>query len=223
MGIRSQKLAAEACLKTRDRTAFMEWADSVRNPFRVLLSLTYDQNELVQWRAIEATGWVVAARSRSDNDKARDTLRRLFWQMNDESGGLTWRAPELIGESLVNVPVLIPEYADLLLSFLREEPFERGTHCAVCRLAHQDPKPFAGRGADLADSLGDADPAIRAYSALTLGALKNSDYRQVLQPLLDDDSQWRRYDLGSGNLETLTVGEAARAAVDMIDSTDRAA
>ena len=79
--------------------------------------------------------------------------------MNDESGGLGWHAPELIGEILVNVPDLIPEYANVLMSFLHEEPFERGTHCAVYRAASVEPKPFTERASELLDSLKDPDPA----------------------------------------------------------------
>ena len=223
MGIQSQKKAAEVLLRNRDRAAFLEWTKSVRNPFRVLLSATYHRDELMRWRAIEATGWVVGAQVTSDLDKVRDMLRRLFWQMNDESGGLAWHAPELIGEILVNVPDLIPEYADLFLSFLREEPFERGTHFAVYRVAQVNPKPFANRASELIDSLADFDPAIRAYAALTLGTLMKSGDSHILQPLFDDDSQLQHYDIGSGDLVTMTVGDAARIAVDMIDSTDRAA
>jgi len=223
MGIRSQKKEAEAILRNRDQAALLEWVESVRSPFRVLLSMTYDRDVLMRWRAIEATGWVVATGAASDLDKVRDMLRRLFWQMNDESGGLAWHAPELIGEILVSVPVLIPEYASLLLSFLREEPFEGGAHFAVYRAAQVNPEPFAGRAFELADSLANPDPAIRAYSALTLGMLKKPGFKHVLAPLREDRSQLRYYDFGSGDLVVMTVGEAAQKAIDMIDSTDRAA
>ena len=184
------------------------------------MSVTYDSDELVRWRAIEATGWVAGKSPSSDLDSVREMVRRLLWQMSDESGGLAWHASELIGEILVNVPVLIPEYADLLLSFLREEPFERGTHFAVYRVVQVNPKPFNDCVTDLVSSLADPDPAIRAFSALTLGVLKKSDCRHIMQPLLEDESQLQPYDFDSGDFVTITVGEAARIAIDLIDSKD---
>jgi len=223
MGIRSQKKEVETLLRHRDRIALLKWARSVRNPFRVLLSMTYDNDELIRWRSIETVGWVAALYAESDPERVRDTIRRLFWQMNDESGGLAWHASELIGEILVSVPVLIGEYADLLLSFLREEPFEKGTHFAVWRTAQVNPQPFADRASELVDSLTDPDPAIQAYSALTLGALKRPEYSHILKPLLENNSQFRHYDFGSGEFVAMSVGKAARIALDLIASSDRAA
>ena len=153
----------------------------------------------------------------ADLDKVRDILRRLFWQMNDESGGLVWQAPELIGEIIVNVPILIPEYAGLLLSFLREEPFERGTHFAIYRVAQINADPFVDRLSELVNSVSNPDPAIQAYSALALGTMKEQDFRRVLKPLLKDHSQLQHYDVRCGDFVTMTVGEAARMAINFKD------
>jgi methylated-DNA-[protein]-cysteine S-methyltransferase len=198
-----------------------EWAEVTRNPFRVLVSMTYHPDELLRWRAIEATGWIAGAVS--DLDYVRDMLRRLFWQMNDESGGLNWHSSELIGEILVNVPVLIGEYADLLQGFLKEEPFERGTHIAVYRAAQMNSGAFDSVASELVLSTSDPDPAIRAFAASTLVVLKKSDFAHVLQPLLEDDSELQYYDFGSGAVVTATVGTVVRSAVDMISSEGCAA
>ena len=223
MGIRSQKKAAEAVLRNRDQTSLIQWAEASRNPLRVLVSMTYHRNELIRWRAIEATGWVAGVRAKTDLEAVQDMVRRLHWQMNDESGGLAWHAPELIGEILVNVPVLIPEYADILLSFLREEPFEKGTHLAVCRAAQINPEPFVERVSELASSLANPDPAIRGYAAMALGALRKSSYNSVLKRLTEDVSRFQHYDMSSGDFVTLIIGEVASKALELINSQDRAA
>ncbi len=223
MGIRSQKTEVGAILRNRDRAALIEWAQSVRNPFRVLVSMTYDGDELVRWRAIEATGWVVGAQAVADLDRARDMLRRLFWQMNDESGGLTWHSPELIAEILVNVPELISEYAQMLPSFFHEEPFERGAHIAAYRIAMVKSEAFAECISDLSDSTGDSDPIIRAFAVLTLGALGATQCRDVIERLREDESEMRCYDFESGKLVSRRVSEAAQAALDAINSKERAA
>jgi len=185
--------------------------------------MTYDDNEFVRWRAIEAIGWVVAAYAEYDLDKVRDMLRRLLWQMNDESGGLTWHSPELIGEILVNVPTLIPEYADLLPSYLVEEPFERGTHFAVYRAALVDPKPFRNIIPKLVKSLDDPDPTIRAYSALALGAIGAKSHRADIERLLDDQSLVNYYDFACGEIVSKQVSELAQGALDMVNTRESAA
>ena len=98
MGIRTHKTAVREILADRDFNAVAAWADSVRSPQRVLFSLALDADELIAWRAIEAIGKMAAIQAESDLEKIRDSVRRLLWLMNDESGGLGWRSPEMIGE-----------------------------------------------------------------------------------------------------------------------------
>lgn len=204
MGMRTRKAAVRELLLQRDRNSVLKWADSVRNPIKTLISLTYDEDELVRWRAIEAVGWTVALYAESDLERVRDTIRSLLWLMNDESGGVGWHAPELIGEILVNVPVLISEYAGFLPSFFREEPFERGTHFAVYRVASVDPRPFADSVPDLVDSLNDPDPAIRAYAALALKAIGGSSMGDDTNKLQADKAEFLLYDFDTGQLNEVT-------------------
>jgi hypothetical protein len=125
--------------------------------------------------------------------------------MNDESGGLGWHAPEMIAEILINVPALIPEYAGLLPSYLREEPFERGTHFAVYRVAQVDPGPFVEHVPALTISLDDPDPAIRAYSALALTTITGSPGNPAAGEPRADDTTFMFYDFESGELRETTV------------------
>ncbi|UCC44111.1 MAG: hypothetical protein JSU65_13525 [Candidatus Zixiibacteriota bacterium] len=193
----------------RDRAALLKWAESVRNPFRVLMSMTFDRDGLVRWRAIEATGWIVAAFAPSELDRVRDMLRRLLWQMNDESGGLAWHAPELIGEILVNVPALIPEYAGLLTAYFHEEPFERGAFYAVSRVAAIEPKLFHDIAKDLEAALSNTDPQIRCSAALALAKIAGPSGRDTAARLLQDHASLTQYDFRTGQLRDLTVSRAA--------------
>lgn len=108
------KNEARRLLEKRDFDGLFLWMQSVRSPLRIVFSLTFDTDELIVWRAIEATGKIAAATAASDVEKVRDFIRRLLWLMNDESGALGWHAPEVIGEILVNVPSLIEEIGVLL-------------------------------------------------------------------------------------------------------------
>ena len=142
MSVRAHKGEIRELLERRDTERLLDWAGSMRNPRRTLLSLTYDASELIRWRAIEAIGKVCAQDAASNPDKVRDFVRRLLWLMNDESGGLGWRSPEIIGEILVNVPDFIKEFGALLPAYLVEEPFEAGAHLALYRVAQIDSSPF---------------------------------------------------------------------------------
>jgi len=184
---------------------------SAQNAWRVLLSLTYDQDELISWRAIEASGKVAGLQAGAEIERVRDFIRRLLWLMNDESGGLGWRSPELIGEILVNVPALVDEYASLIFRFLREEPFERGTHFAVYRIASMNPEPFVNNVSELGNSLSDPDPTIRGYAACALHSIDPKSHRQAIEKLQHDQGQVTSYDFDTGLLQQTTVGSMIKS------------
>ncbi len=223
MSSQSRKAEVKKLLERRDFDAVEKWAGEVRNPFRILLSLTYEVEGLLRWRTIEATGKVAKARAAINIEKVRDFVRRLLWLMNDESGGLAWFAPEMIGEILVNVPVLIESTADILPSFIKEEPFERGTHLAIYRIASVDARPFLKSAPEISESLFNSDPTIRCYAALILAAIGAKQYRESMKKLLDDRTKVILYDFDGGNLWETTVSDIARKAIEQIDSSSEAA
>jgi len=207
MGMRSRKAEIKHLLLERDRDALVAWTDEVRNPERLLISLTYDADELLRFRAIEASGWLAAQQAAAQLERIRDSLRRLLWLMNDESGGLGWHAPELIGEILVNVPSLIDEFAHMLPAFFREEPFERGAHMAVYRIAGVTADPFGEIAPLLRRSLAERDPAVRAYAALSLLRLGGGNGVQ-LDSLREDFQAFSLYNFDTGELQEISVGAA---------------
>jgi hypothetical protein len=208
----SAKSEARRILQLRDRDALFTWAQDTRGPLRAVISLTFDADELVCWRAIEASGWLAATYAGNNRDKLQDTLRRQLWLMNDESGGLGWHAPEVIGEILVNVPSLIVEYVTVLPSYLNEEPFERGTHHALYRLASVHPARMPSDMSALHDSLNVSDPYIRCFAALTLLAVGDNRQEKRIASLSKDQSELRLYDFGRGDFRRSTVaGEVAQA------------
>src|SRR5574341_1358439 len=70
--------------------------------------------------AVEALGRAAAARARRDPGPGRELLRRVLWLMNDESGGLLWHGPQVLGAVLAGVPALCGEFLEVLASFLEE-------------------------------------------------------------------------------------------------------
>jgi hypothetical protein len=192
-------------LAGRDFDSLIKWVSSVRNPHRLLLSLAYDTDELIRWRAVETIGRVAKLQSAKDIAKVRDLIRRLLWLMNDESGGLSRTAPETIGEILVNVPSLIDEFGELLLAFLHEEPFETSAHLAIYRIASVDPKPFMKHYETLINSLSNPEPKIRAYSILALNKITPVKSRAHAKEKIEDETSLTIYDFNSGAMIKTTI------------------
>ena len=194
----------------------MSWAGEQRGALRTLLSLAFDPDELRRWRAIEALGRVAATRSGNDPESMRVVVRHLFWSMNDESGNVGWYAPEAIGEILFNHTPLIDEYGRILASFMREEPFERGTHWAMARVATVRPDVYGDCVEELIRSTSDSDPLIRGCAAAVLRALGAGDER--VRTLADDPAEVALYDFRTGTMARTTVGRMARGGLDPDDS-----
>jgi hypothetical protein len=142
----------------------------------ILSSLLFDADEEIIWRAVAAFGAIAARDEMSgDIERPREIIRRMLWGMNDESGNLIRRAPEVIGEILYNAPSLIPEFAPLLPAYLDEEPFERGAFWAVARVAERDPSYLQNASDRLRQALNDPDNFKRAQAAKALAALEKKN------------------------------------------------
>lgn len=166
-----RKAEARRLVEAFDLGGVERWAAREGAAWAVVQALLFDADPLVRWRAVEALGRVAALRARADLEGARELVRRTLWLMNDESGGLLWLGPPVIGAVLANVPPLCDEFLDVLASFLEEEPFEAGTRWALWRVALARPGAVAAAaGAALAASLGDPDPQVRGTSAVALAA-----------------------------------------------------
>lgn len=224
MAVTKHKAVVRTLLEQRDLDGVVAWSGTIRSPFRPLLSHAYDPDELIRWRAVEAIGRVAAKLSRSNPETVRELIRRLFWLMNDESGGLCRIAPEIIGETLVRVPQLIDEYALILPSFLLEEPFERGSHWALWRLSCLRTDLFAKATTALLQSLNHPDPAIRAFSALTLDLIEGRSAGESAAGLKDATDSMSLYNMENGQLMTTTVGALVSDPPDWCtDTTEQAA
>ncbi|NIR18057.1 MAG: HEAT repeat domain-containing protein, partial [Desulfobacterales bacterium] len=80
----------------------------------------YNEDQDVRWSAVKAMGRVVAKMADEDMESARVIMRRLMWNLNDESGGIGWGSPEAMAEILTCHDGLAKEYAHILISYARE-------------------------------------------------------------------------------------------------------
>ncbi len=198
--------AVRRLLEAFDLAALDRWAAAERGAWAALQPLLFDDDELVRWRAVEAAGRVAAVRARADLEPAREMIRRALWLMNDESGGVLWVGPEVIGAVLAHVPALQGEFLEVLASFLEEEPFRAGTRWGLWRVALASPAAVAPAAAALGPSLRDPDPEIRGLAALALAAATGPGSTAAAR---GDPGRFELFDPRTGVLRPTTVGEAA--------------
>ena len=117
---------------------------------RSLFSLLYNKSELVKWRSVSAFGLYAIHIETNNHEKLLYIVRQCIWMLTEESGGIAWGVPEVIGEILANNKTLSRSHYNILLSYLYEnpdgpdnfldyEPLRVGVLWAVSRLAEVYP------------------------------------------------------------------------------------
>ncbi len=162
----------------------------------VLFSFLYSGDEHLKWRAVTAMAAVVARLADEDMESARVIVRRLMWNLNDESGGIGWGSPEALGEILARHEGLAREYGAILVSYARQdgnfqedERMQRGVLWGLGRLAQERPEWLQEVIPHLPLFLHSADPAVRAHAARLAGMLGPGPYIDALKRLTSDEAQ----------------------------------
>jgi HEAT repeat protein len=186
-----------------------------------LFSFIQSGNEKVKWGAVKVAGLVVSQLAESDLEAARVIMRRLMWNLNDESGGIGWGSPEVMGEILAAHNGLAQEYAHILLSYAREEgnyleleALQRGLLWGIGRLAEKRPDLVRGVSASLLPHLESQDEVIRGLAARIMGLLQVKEALPRLRNLTQDDSSF--VIMIGGNLTTVRVKDLAEEALRSI-------
>ena len=153
MAMRQLKKQVEQLFQTSDFATALSCVAkmSARTVVNPLFGLLYHCDLQVRWFAVAAMGEVVSRLADREPESARVVMRRLMWNLNDESGGMGWGSPEAMGEIMARHPVLAREYAPILISylnpdgnFLEHEGLQEGVLWAVGRLG-PGPAPSDGR------------------------------------------------------------------------------
>ena len=145
-----------------------------------LFSYFYNTDELIKFRSITAMGALGSRIEKKNMEKARIVLRRIMWNLNDESGGIGWGSPEAMGEILCKSPELALEFKSILFSylhpdgnFIEHEALQRGVLWGVGTFLKSDPHSLSKRAKGvLFGYLHSPDPIKRGYA---VRALKNAD------------------------------------------------
>ena len=217
-GLRSR---VEALLRSGDVGSHLpEWSRfSPRQVINPLLSFLYSGDELVKWRAVSAVGIVMARMADEDMEAAREIMRRLIWNLNDESGGIGWGSPEAMGEIMASHEKLAGEYAHLLVSYIRPDGnslghalLERGVLWGLGRLAQERPSLLQDTAPYFFSYLKSDDPFHRGLAAWALGFLKSNISHDALEPLLNDRTRIRVFE--NGQLSDFSIRDLAKRAIE---------
>lgn len=88
-----------------------------RKLVNALFSFLYSTDKKIKGNAVTAMGEVVSKIAEIDLESARIIMRRLMLNLNDESGGIGWGAPEAMGEIMARSEKLAEEYHKILISY----------------------------------------------------------------------------------------------------------
>jgi HEAT repeat protein len=194
-----------------------------RQAINPLFSFFCSADQDIRWKAITATGAVVANLAAEDMESARVVMRRMIWNLNDESGGIGWGVPEAMGEIMARHEGLAGEYANILVSYAREdgnflehEPLQRGVLWGLGRLAQVRPHLLQDLVPHLQRHLCSEDVTLRGLAAWTMGMIGARQARSSLEALVEDQAEVLLYLNGAQRIHR--VGELAREALAVIES-----
>lgn len=162
---------------------FRKILDAARNSDRIigaLITLTYSDDALLSWRAIDAIGRCAEYFAPTRPKVLTKYLRRLFWMMTDESGSIAPRAPEAIGEIVRSDPGKYADFIPLTVSLLNLEPEDRpvflpGILYALGRIGEAAPGTIEESIGGIETALSDPDSQARAMSVWCLGRIGRHD------------------------------------------------
>ena len=227
-GGRVLKRIVREALATGDEARALDLLAGI--PPRVLVSFLFGALHIMEprthWTAVRVMGAVTARLAEEDREAGRVVLRRMMWNLNDESGGIGWGVPEAMGEILVRSDALAAEFVNILASYSREDgnflehvPLQHGLLWGLVRLARARPDLLQRAGPDSRPFLKADAPALRGLAAHLAGILGMEALRPDLERLLEDDREIPG-DLG-GLLPPGRVRDRAAEALDMLDQGGR--
>jgi len=162
-----------------------------------LFTYLYHMDPKIKFRSITAMGCLVARMAEHKMESARNVLRRIIWNLNDESGGIGWGSAEAMGEILSLNPSLADEFSSILLSyldpranFIEHEGLQQGILWGIGTLAGQFPDRLTPETRTLLYGyLRSVDPIKRGYAVRALIQAAAFDCRLVPEAIFTDQEQ----------------------------------
>ena len=197
-GRKTKKKVGEILMKPHRKTA-LEMLFRIPDEQLVghLFSHFYHKDELIKFRSIAAMGALGSRMGQKNMEKARIVLRRIMWNLNDESGGIGWGSPEAMGDILCQSPELALEFKSILFSyldpdgnFIEHEALQRGVLWGVGTYLDSNPHDLNEKTKGLLFGyLHSSDPVKRGYAVRALINAKCFDCSLVPENIIKDNFQ----------------------------------
>ena len=220
MGHRQLKAHVLSLLQAPDWPAALQRLGELpaRQVINPLFGLLYHGDPLIRWRAVSAMGAVTARMADETREAARIVMRRLMWNLNDESGGIGWGSPEAMGEIMARHAGLACEYGCILVSyanpdgnFLEHPGLQPGVLWALGRLARVQPAIVAPAIDFITPHLQAPNPQMCGTAVWALRPFVDHRLAAQLQPLVSDTSRLQLYI--DDALKPCTIGALAAEAL----------
>jgi hypothetical protein len=166
MTFTAKKRTVQQALETNDLEKIDALVQQDRKVLSLLIRIAYDKDTLAGWRAIKAIGRAAQTLAKIDPECLRETARRLLWSLSDESGGIGWSAPEILGEIISADPEKFADFIPPLTAVydVEERVFKAGVVYALARIAEQAPGQITGYQKIIISSLVDKDALVKIYA-----------------------------------------------------------
>jgi len=185
-----------------------------------LFSFLYAGDDIIKWHAVTLLGLVVAEIANTNLEAARVVMRRLMWNLNDESGGIGWGSPEAMGEIMARNDALAREYSSILISYIREdgnylehEMLQRGVLWGIGRLSHVQPVLMKEIIPSLVPFITADDPNIRGLTLWIARALPSPVIAPYIEKYTEDDTRISIY--LNGKQVECPIGRLAKEALSV--------
>lgn len=210
----NQKKILKKLLQDGDLEKIVAMSLDDRGVINLLFSFSYDKGDVVTWRAIESIGLIAQQLSQIDAEFIRNTARRLLWSMTEESGGISWSAPEMLGEIIRANPKEYEDLIPIVWSNRNEDVFRAGTVWAMDRIAEVSPERVTFIGEEVKQMIHHADPQIRGFSIMVFAKIRGISAINDIKNYIRDEHLINLYK--DKNLIEISVGEVAQRATNSI-------
>ena len=187
-----------------------------RKVVNALLPFFYSREPHHFWQAITAMGAVVSLLAAENVESARVVMRRLMWNLNDESGGIGWGSAEAMGEIMARSEQMADEYAQVLISyidpcgnFIDNPGLQRGILWALGRMAQDRPRQTNAASKLLVPFLSSQDPLLRGLAARAAVAMPDHATKPLLRALYGDNEVVSLF--MNGRICEKTIGSLAQS------------
>ena len=160
-----------------------------------LFSFFYHADEIVRWHAVSAMGVITAGLADKNMESARIIMRRLMWNLNDESGGIGWGSPEAMGDIMARSDRMAREFSNILISyvlphgnFLEHGILQRGLLWGLLRLSKANPGLTYGAAPFVRPFLTSKDPFHRGLAICFAETVGDADAIPCLESLIRDNT-----------------------------------